>query len=211
MLAELWEKEGLASSPKCVKERVCMKGVRVLSADVRMVFVQSGLISGSFCARLDDYNKALIVSRASSAKESATLEQKGYRNPECRTQRRMPQSFVLVREKKGWRKEVWAGRVLLLSCFPVKRENDRDELAILHYMEYAPSLDATEEALKCVRLQLATSDSGEEDDDVERKDESSELEMADGWLALVVFSSIVNNKRVVRPSTTVHPSTTKLP
>lgn len=51
----------------------------------------------------------------------------------------------------------------------VKGESDGTELAFSRYMECAASLDDVHEALKCVCLQWATSGSGKEGDDAEKK------------------------------------------
>lgn len=66
--------------------------------------------------------------------------------------------------------------MLLLSPCSVKRESDGDELSFVRYMECVASLDAGDEALKCVCLQCATSGSGKEENGVGKE----ELERADG-------------------------------
>lgn len=84
-------------STECVRERVCVDGVRVLDEDVRTVVVKSVFISGGSCPNLDDYDGSFNVVKAFSVKAYVKCAQRIYANPELPAQKKMLSSFVLIR------------------------------------------------------------------------------------------------------------------
>lgn len=66
VLTGLRGNEGLPSSATCVRECMCVNGVRVYDWDVRTVFVESVFVRGDSCSSLDDYNRALNSTRTAS-------------------------------------------------------------------------------------------------------------------------------------------------
>lgn len=69
----------------------------------------------------------------------------------------------------------------------MKGKCDGNERAFVRYMEYAARLHEVDKALKCARLQVATSSSGEVGDDMERGEEDSDVVAADNWSGVIPF------------------------
>lgn len=75
---------------------------------------------------------------------------------------------MLTREKRDGREELWVGKMLSLFRCPINGENVEDRLAFLHYEDCVATSDEAGKALRCVRLQWATTDSGQKRKDGER-------------------------------------------
>lgn len=91
-------------------------------------------------------------------------------SPELKAQRITLISFLLVREERDGKAEVWVGKVLLLSRCLVKGKSARNKLAFVLYVQLVAPLDEVDMALKCVCLQCATSGSRAEREDIEREE-----------------------------------------
>lgn len=168
VLCGLRERKRLAPFTMCVREGMCVNGGRLIDGEVRMLFVKSGFINGGFCPRIDDYDRALNETRASSVKGCVKREQRVYANPDFEVGRTMLHRFVLIQRERTRKEEVWAGRLLLLFHCLVKGESDGGMPAFVRYMERVAPLDEADETLRCVCMQYVTSGSGEEGDDEEK-------------------------------------------
>lgn len=77
-------------------------------------------------------------------------------------------SFVLIRRESNGERKVWAGKTILLFQCLMKEKIEGQELAILPYIEFVPSLDEVDKALGCVCLQYATAGSAQKGHVVEK-------------------------------------------
>lgn len=80
VLGQLPRAGWLTSFVSCVKELISVKGVRVLYADLQIIFVESRFISAGFCSIIRGYGGALSVLRAESIELFVLCEQKGLRS-----------------------------------------------------------------------------------------------------------------------------------
>lgn len=58
----------LATFVSCMREWMCMEGLRAIDEDVHMVFVKCQLMSGKFCLSSADYSGALMYQESRSLK-----------------------------------------------------------------------------------------------------------------------------------------------
>lgn len=150
------------------------------------------------------------VAGASSAEKCVQREQRAYASPEFRTQREMLKSFVLKIGERDQRQKRWPKRVLLLFCGLVKGELDGNDRAFVLYMQFMAPSNEVYEALECVCLRWAVSDSEEREDDVRKGGNSTELVLADEGLQVTPFQITVSTVHTVQANIALHRFTTKL-
>lgn len=114
------------------------------------MFVTSEFISGGFWSRLDDSDGASRVSRAWRSEERLLLEQWFYASQKVGAQKKLLNSIVLIRGKSDGKEEAWAGRVIMLFWCLMRERIEGEGLAAVRYMEYVPTLDEVDEALRGV-------------------------------------------------------------
>lgn len=95
------------------------------------------------------------------------------------------------------------GKTLLLYSCLVKEESDGDELAFVLCRKCAAPSDETNEAVKSVSVQWATSGSEKEENDVERG-EAKKLVAAVDCREVIPVQSIVSTAYAVRAVIAVH-------
>lgn len=123
----------------------------------------------------------LNITSASSVEGCADREKRFYASSEFGLQRKLLSSFVLTREKKDRREELWAGRVLLTFRCLVSGGTGGNGLAVVWYMKCGPSLDELVEPLKSACLHGASSSSGKESNNM-RRESGKEPGVAGEWL-----------------------------
>lgn len=127
------------------------------------------------------------------------------------SERKMVNSFVVVRVEGDEEEEIWVARVLLLCrCF-VRGDTEGMELAFVQYMECVRPLDAVDEGLACVCLRWATTDGREDEGEIEMCGEGGDCTVAGEWFGLIPFQSTLSTVHVIRGNVAVHPFPTELP
>lgn len=99
VLAWLCKWDLLASFAKCVREWMCVDGLRVIDGNVRMVFVKSSFIPEGCLSSLHDYDRALNIVRASTVEGFAKHERRVYADLESGARRKLLKGFLLLKEK----------------------------------------------------------------------------------------------------------------
>lgn len=211
VLVDLFKKDVLVSFAKCVREWICVGDAHVCDGDIGMVFVKSGFIKGGFCPSLNDYDRDLNMIKIPESRGCVLHEQRVYANHEFGAQKKLLNSFVLIRGESEGMEEVWVGKVLLLFRCVEKGRSGGAELAYVRYMECVPPLNNVEETLGCVCLQWATADSVEEQDGAERESGAEGGVVAGEWFGVIPFQSILSTVHIVRANIAVQPFTTELP
>lgn len=80
-------------------------------------------------------------------------EGRAFAGREFNTERYVSSGFVIIRGESAEVEEIWVGKVLSLSRFSVKGDEESVELTFVQYMEYESLSDAVNETLGRKRLQ----------------------------------------------------------
>lgn len=93
----------------------------------------------------------------------------------------------------------------------MKGKDKGDDLELLWYIQFVPPFDEVEEALQLVCSQSATLDSAQSEDDVSRKRKDRDFELADEYLKINLFQSIVSMVSAICRSSVAQPFAAKAP
>lgn len=76
-------------------------------------------------------------------------EQRVYATQKFGADKKMTNSFVLIRGESAEKREIWVGKVLLLFRCVVREGRGGDEFAFVQFMVCVPPANVVDEALGC--------------------------------------------------------------
>lgn len=136
--------------------------------DIEVVFVKPGSMHGELRPSLKDYDHAANQIMISRIEDCEMHEQIVYASRKFGDERKMLNSFVIIRGEGDEKKELWVAKALPSCRCSVNRDAQGVKLALVQYMECLPPLKAVDETLDCVWLRWATTDGGKDENEVGR-------------------------------------------
>lgn len=125
-------------------------------------------------------------------------------------ERKMLSSFVLIRGKSVKKEVIWVAKILQLFRRFVKENTESAELAFVQCVRGVQLLDAKDEALGCVYLQLVTADYEKDENDLKRFAEENIPTLAEKGFKFDSSQSNPTTGHAFRKSMAVHAFVKKL-
>lgn len=206
-IVELFPRDTFQVFIELLDEHLQEDGRHNHDSDVKLEFVQSGMVQGGFIPTMDDYNREENCISTERISTFQGISQRIFGTCRFGTVGSPKFSFVLLKGQDNNKEEIWVAQVL--SLFHVRKRGMHDECAFVHYMQCTPPLDGLDDILHCISLRWAT------DNGVDYTLSSLPIRgdpvVVGEWYDIIPINCIIGTVHVLRSNFAVQAVTEELP